>query len=190
MGPTTQRRKPPYPPPFFKIRGCSLFPRLTPAKFAGWSDSGGIPTSKLCNVLCADELDRRVKAMGLSRPDAPIDVFAFDPGLMPGTGLARDYGPVLRFLWFSVLPPILPALRLVIGNIHTPAESGAALARLVLDPALAGQGGRYFEGTREIRSSAESYDETKAETLWAGSERLIGVAESSPTESVTPNPQG
>jgi hypothetical protein len=42
-------------------------------------------TSKLCNVLCAYELGKRVKASPWQ-----LEVVAFDPGLMPGTGLARE----------------------------------------------------------------------------------------------------
>src|SRR6478736_270684 len=43
-------------------------------------------TSKLCNLLFAYELDRRL--------DHGVTVNAFDPGLMPGSGLARDYPPL------------------------------------------------------------------------------------------------
>jgi NAD(P)-dependent dehydrogenase (short-subunit alcohol dehydrogenase family) len=41
-------------------------------------------TSKHCNILCAYELARRLQASGQS-----VTVNAFDPGLMPGSGLAR-----------------------------------------------------------------------------------------------------
>jgi len=43
-------------------------------------------TSKLCNLLFCYELDRRLDhgAQGMT-------VNAFDPGLMPGSGLGRDY---------------------------------------------------------------------------------------------------
>lgn len=41
-------------------------------------------TSKLCNLLFVYELDRRLRAAG-----SQVTVNAFDPGLMPGTGLAR-----------------------------------------------------------------------------------------------------
>ena len=112
--------------------------------------------SKLCNVLAAYEFARRV----------PADVAtfnAFDPGQMPGTGLARDHHGFRAFAWHRVMP----ALTLVPGiNRHTPKQSGAALARLVLDPRLADTSGKYFNGKREVRSSAESYDTRKAADLW------------------------
>lgn len=125
-------------------------------------------TSKLANVLFSHELVRRLPA--------GVTVNAFDPGRMPGTGLAREHAAPLRFVWNQVLPRLIPLLRRVLSpNIHTPAESGAALARLVRDPALAQTSGRHFEGTREIRSSAESYDDARAAELWRASEALTGL---------------
>ena len=134
-------------------------------------------TSKLCNVLCAYEMGRRLRASGRSTPDRPISVNAFDPGLMPGTGLARDYGAAAQFAW-NALGPLLPwILRPFIANIHRPEDSGRALARLVLDPALEDVSGRYFEGLAEIRSSAESYDERKWAALWEQSAELVGLGQ-------------
>jgi hypothetical protein len=76
----------------------------------------------------------------------------------------------------QVLPRILPLLRnLISPNIHTPAESGAALARLVVDPALEGASGKYFEGIREIPSSVESYDSARGKELWQASAALTGL---------------
>lgn len=96
-----------------------------------------------------------------------ITVNAFDPGLMPGTGLAREYTGLMKFLWDHIMPKMLPLLRLlIVKNIHSPEESGAALARLINDPELANVNGKYFEGTRPISSSPESYDKKWADELW------------------------
>jgi len=90
-------------------------------------------TTKLANVYFTYGLAQRL-------PNG-ITVNAFDPGLMPGTGLAREYPAVLRFAWHSILPRMIPLLRLVLlRNIHTPEESGKALARLIIDPALVSTG--------------------------------------------------
>lgn len=125
-------------------------------------------TSKLANVYFSHELARRLPA--------GMTVNAFDPGLMPGTGLAREHAAPLRFIWNQVLPRLVPLLRRLLSpNVHTPAESGTALARLVDDPALEGVSGRYFEGRREIASSAESYDEERAKQLWQASLALTGL---------------
>jgi light-dependent protochlorophyllide reductase len=127
-------------------------------------------TSKLCNVLFAYELDRR-----LGEGSRGITVNAFNPGLMPGSGLARDYGPAQRFAWRFVLPVLrfLPAIR-------TTRESGRDLAALAADPALGGITGRYFDGSKAIDSSADSYDRDKALELWEGSERLLRGTDPSP----------
>jgi hypothetical protein len=61
-------------------------------------------------------------------------------------------------------------------KIHTVEESADALARLLTDPALASTTGKYFEGRQEIRSSDESYDQSRAEELWLASETLTAPA--------------
>ncbi len=125
-------------------------------------------TSKLANILFCHEL--------ASRLPAGVTVNAFDPGFMPGTGLAREWPAPLRFVSDHVLPRMIPLLRRMLSpNIHTPAESGAALAQLVLNPALEGTSGKYFEGTREIRSSSESYDQGRTKQLWRDSLALTGL---------------
>ena len=126
-------------------------------------------TSKLANVYFTYALARRL----------PVGVTAnaFDPGMVPGTGLTREAPAPIRFAATHVLPHMIPLLRRVMNpNVHTVQESGDALARLLTDPALAGTTGRYFEGRREVRSSDESYDENRAEALWRTSEALTASA--------------
>jgi NAD(P)-dependent dehydrogenase (short-subunit alcohol dehydrogenase family) len=129
-------------------------------------------TSKLANIYFTYGLARRLRA-GLA-------VNAFDPGMMPGTGLVRDAPAPIRLAASYILPHMIPLLRRVMSpNVHTPAESGAALARLVTDPALAGVTGKYFEGLKEIRSSIDSYDDVRVEDLWRVSEMLTTQPEPS-----------
>jgi NAD(P)-dependent dehydrogenase (short-subunit alcohol dehydrogenase family) len=132
-------------------------------------------TSKLLNIYATYELDRRLRAEGLSTTAAPITVNAFDPGLMPGTGLARDYSPGARFVWNRILPRLLPLFGLFGVNINSVESSGRNLARLVLDPKLEGVSGRYFEGEKEIRSSELSYDRANAAELWETSAELANL---------------
>lgn len=56
-------------------------------------------SSKLANILWTYALARH-----LSENKSKITANAFNPGLMFGTGLGRDYTSVRRFLWFHVLP--------------------------------------------------------------------------------------
>ncbi|MCV7431198.1 SDR family NAD(P)-dependent oxidoreductase [Mycolicibacterium bacteremicum] len=123
-------------------------------------------TSKLCNVLHAYELDRR-----LGHGAHGITVTAFDPGLMPSSGLSRDYTPAQKMVWRIVSP-----LLRVLPNVNSLATSGARLAALAIDPRYDGVTGAYFEGARAIRSSAESYDTTKALDLWDTSMRLVAAS--------------
>ena len=125
-------------------------------------------TSKLCNVLWMYALQRRLAAGSPPSGGPKWTVAAFDPGLMPGTGLARDAPAIQRFIWLRVLPRLLPLLRRLLNpNVHTPQESGAALASLATgEIGGVAADGKYFEGTKEIRSSGPSYDETKQEDLW------------------------
>ena len=120
-------------------------------------------TAKLANILWMYALDRRIKQQGKS-----WTVNSFDPGLMPGSGLAREYSPFLRFLWFNVLPYILPLVRILIqnNNVHTTAESGTALTRLAVDQDVKNKSGVYFEGLKERASSKDSRNEAKQEDLW------------------------
>ncbi|KAF7555888.1 hypothetical protein G7Z17_g1827 [Cylindrodendrum hubeiense] len=121
-------------------------------------------SSKLANVLWTYALHRRLAER---RPHASITVNAFDPGLMPGTGLAREGSGIERFLWLRVLPCIIPLLRLAVTpNTHTPAESGAALAQLAVGEDVDGVSGKYFEGLKEILSSEDSYILGKQDDLW------------------------
>lgn len=124
-------------------------------------------TSKLCNLLFTYELVRQLNTSG----EQKITVNAFDPGLMPGTGLARDFGAFRRFMWNRVLP--LFANR--VSGISSTQRSGQALARLVTDPALETVTGKYYEIDRESDSSPDSHDRIKAAELWETSMELVGL---------------
>lgn len=130
-------------------------------------------TSKLCNLLFAYELGRRLKTQGRTG----LTVNAYDPGLMPGSGLARQAPAPLQWAWRNVLP----VLRLFpgVGSVQT---SGPLLAKLTIDPAFATVSGTYFYfhrpgDMREKPSSPTSYDLAKARDLWETSAQLSGLSE-------------
>ncbi|MFI5317034.1 MAG: SDR family NAD(P)-dependent oxidoreductase [Myxococcota bacterium] len=127
--------------------------------------------SKLCNLWFAYELSRRVD------PNR-VTVNAWEPGLVGGSGLARDYTPALRFLWNYVLPPLSAVISPFYPSISTLKKSGEALARMVMDPVLADTTGCYFPSHthwEEARSSDESYDVERARALWDASARMSGL---------------
>jgi len=139
--------------------------------------------SKLCNLWFAYELARRIESAGLSG-DARLTINAFDPGLVPGSGLARDYSPTLRFIWDRILPGVAQVLTRVTPTVNPAPKSGAALARLVLDPTLATVSSKYFPSHarwQEARSSDASYDQDRARVLWDESVRMTNLtAQDSP----------
>jgi NAD(P)-dependent dehydrogenase (short-subunit alcohol dehydrogenase family) len=120
-------------------------------------------TSKLCNVLFAYELDRRLR-----KSNSEVTVNVFDPGLLPGSGLARDYTGPQRLAW-RFLGPLLR----VLPGVNSARTSGRNLAALATDERYADTSGQYFSGLRPTRSSAESFDRAKATDLWVTSERLV-----------------
>ena len=119
--------------------------------------------SKLCNIYTTLALAEQLAASPDPRLRS-VRVNAFDPGMMPGTGLARTYPPVLRFAWHYVLP----ALTLFGRNVNTQAKSGRRLAQLTAGSAGSATG-KYFSDGRETRSSELSLDTAKATDLWNAS---------------------
>jgi NAD(P)-dependent dehydrogenase (short-subunit alcohol dehydrogenase family) len=121
-------------------------------------------TSKLYNILMTYELQRK-----LSKTN--IRVNAFDPGMVPGTGLARTYSPSLRFVWNN----IFPLLRYVMPNVNTPQNSGKRLENLALSEQYKNYKGKYFEGTKEIKSTTDSYNKEYQNILWISTIDLLGI---------------
>jgi light-dependent protochlorophyllide reductase len=139
--------------------------------------------SKLCNLWFAYELARRIDAKRLSTAERPLPVIAYEPGLVPGSGLARDYPAPLKFVWDYAGPPLAALLSTFVATINPASKSGAALARMVTDPELANATGKYFPSHsrwREAPSSEASYDLSQARALWDASVRMarLSAAES------------
>jgi NAD(P)-dependent dehydrogenase (short-subunit alcohol dehydrogenase family) len=111
-------------------------------------------TSKLLNAAT-------VGALAQERPD--VHVTCFDPGLMLGTGLSRQYPPVVRRL--TTL--LAPAMARVLPFASTPQSSGESLARLLLDvPAPAASGAYVDHRLRTLPASERARDpDFQAEVL-------------------------
>jgi NAD(P)-dependent dehydrogenase (short-subunit alcohol dehydrogenase family) len=74
------------PAPQYQTAELLAFPRDDEGQESGHVGRVRYTTSKLCNVLCAYELSRRLQKQRLK-----ITVNAFNPGLMFDTKLVRDY---------------------------------------------------------------------------------------------------
>lgn len=131
-------------------------------------------TSKLCNIMWTYALQRRLERS----PGKKWTVNAFDPGLMPGTGLVREAPAILQFIWHSIMPRTIWLLRLLISpNIHLPRDSGASLARLAVGDDVKGVSGKYYEGRKPIPSSKDSQVVEKQEDLWQWTVRRVAKDE-------------
>jgi NAD(P)-dependent dehydrogenase (short-subunit alcohol dehydrogenase family) len=110
-------------------------------------------------------------AAALAREHPTVRITAFDPGLMPGTGLARQYPPVVRVLWSTVLK----ALR-VLPFASSPAASGRALAALVCDePSPVASGHCVDHRLRRVRPSDRARDPAYQERVLHESRALLAA---------------
>lgn len=127
-------------------------------------------TSKLCTIMYAYELHRRLRRAGSS-----VLSIAFDPGSVPGTGFLRGMPAPVRLMsttrfmkWFS--------RQMGVTTSELP-FSGASLAGLAIDPQYSQASGLYYQAHdgefAAVRSSQVSYDEDRAVKLWEDSKRLV-----------------
>ncbi|CDR14704.1 SDR family NAD(P)-dependent oxidoreductase [Streptomyces iranensis] len=133
-----------------------------PGAFAKPSGTAGgrtaYSTSKLAAIYLVHEYARRLPA--------GLDAVAYNPGFVPGTGLARNAGPLSRFAMRRVLP--------VMALTPFATDRGAAgryLADVVLGTTPAPTGS-YVDRARVARSSEESYDPRRERELWDAVERF------------------
>jgi len=115
-------------------------------------------TSKLCNLLTVRALAKR-----------GVAAFAFDPGLMPGTGLARDHGAITRAAWNS----LLRVVALAMPGASSAWRSGRAFAWAL---EAAEPGGYYDFHRRAIVMPAVAQRDDWAEALYLNSLALAGIA--------------
>ncbi|CAM5662388.1 putative protochlorophyllide reductase [Streptomyces afghaniensis 772] len=118
-------------------------------------------TSKLAVIHLVHEYARRLPA--------GIDAVAYNPGFVPGTGLARHADPVSRFAMRRILP------MMTLTPFATSRDAaGRYLADVVLGTTVAPTGS-YVDRNRVDRSSEESYDPRREGELWAAAERLTAA---------------
>ncbi|MEU9095411.1 hypothetical protein [Streptomyces sp. NPDC048428] len=118
-------------------------------------------TSKLAAIYLVHEYARRLPA--------GVDAVAYNPGFVPGTGLARNAGPVSRFAMRCILP-VMALTPFATGRN----AAGRYLADVVLGATTAPTGS-YVDRTRAARSSQESYDPRREGELWDTVERFTAT---------------
>lgn len=146
------------PGPVWRDPDALARPSAGPAASTWAAGQTAYSTSKLAVIYWVHALARRL-------PEG-TELFSFNPGLVPGTGLARDFPAIGRFAFRWIMP-----LMVLTRFASTVATAGDNLAAAVLD-SVAADSGAYINRRRPERSSAESYDPDREETLWRTLERL------------------
>lgn len=120
-------------------------------------------TSKLCNILFIREMARRV-------PASRTQFFSFDPGMMPGTGLARERPAAVQ----GIVKYIVPLFRPFVRSMSSVERSASTLVNLIKSPKVEFQSGDYIEftGGHAPESDAAS-DLDLARDLYEVSSKLI-----------------
>ncbi len=93
-------------------------------------------TSKLLNTITAVELSRRYRE---------FTSYVLDPGLMPGTGLARYQNSVMLFLWKN----IMPLMGHLLPDTTSTRRSGKTAAWIVQTSKVKDQSGQIFSYNRK-----------------------------------------
>lgn len=120
--------------------------------------------SKLAALYYAHALQRHLEdGIGTG-----IGVAVFEPGWMPGTGLSRHQGALIRAL--------MGAMQHVPGTA-SPARSAAGLAALAVDPKWAGvRGGAFIEIDKEKAVAPFANDPEREARLWNATGELLNRA--------------
>lgn len=124
----------------------------------GWT---AYSQSKLANVLFTYELARRLDGSG-------VTANVLHPGFV-ATGFGRSSAGLMNR---------------VMGLLHrfalTPEEGARTTVYLASSPEVEGISGKYFEKSKAVPSSRASYDEESQRRLWAISEQMTGLADTTP----------
>ena len=150
-------------PPVYTSGKELAFPKETTEK-ASIVGQRRYSTSKLCNVMTAYILHEKLAGKN-------IRVNAFDPGMVPGTGLAQTYPPVLKFIWNN----IMPILTFFKHNTNSAKTSGKRLTNLAYALDLQHLNGIYYSDGRVRKSSADSYNKNYQFDLWKFGIKLMNI---------------
>jgi NAD(P)-dependent dehydrogenase (short-subunit alcohol dehydrogenase family) len=139
-------------------RGASLdFDDLQTIKSYGMGGFGAYSRSKLANVLFTYELAQRLAGTG-------VTANVLHPGLV-ATGFGHNNN-VLMGLAMSVIQRLFAL---------TPEQGAETTVYLASSPEVEGVTGKYFDKSKAVQSSSQSYDKDSARRLWEVSESMVGL---------------
>ncbi len=126
-------------------------------------------SSKLCNLLTARYLAQTDEARA-----GRWQVFAYDPGLTPGTGLVRNQPWLVRKLVWPLLPLMLPFAK----GMNSLSDAGRGLADLATS--VSAPSGHIYAALRKGRltwpdPSEIARDDKVMRSIWQDSEALVGL---------------
>ena len=167
-------------PRSLNVGGLLNPPAVPAARRRAWPESpGGLRlnglrryrTSKLCNLLFAYELNRRLGEFSPAAGLSGIDVNVFDPSVTPGTSLKRSWPFLRQRLWQS---RTLHSLARCFGaRIATVEQSGRSMAGLVMKPEWQGLSGKYIKVLNEQNPRDIQCNPAMARKLWEESAELV-----------------
>ncbi|XP_022096229.1 retinol dehydrogenase 12-like [Acanthaster planci] len=127
-----------------------------------WEETIAYSTCKLCNILFAAELARRLKGTG-------VTAYSLHPGMVDTRILhprsSRFHGRLLLLFCRNVLRPFCISLE---ASVQT-------TLYCALDPSVTQHSGRYFADCRLAKESKLARDEKIASQLWDLSCKLTGT---------------
>lgn len=115
--------------------------------------------SKLANILFTHELEQRLAG-------TKITVNALHPGIA-ASNFAKNNGLIS---WLKHI-----AYHAMKRQLISPSQAAGTITYLALSDEMRGVTGKYFSGTKEIRSSAASYGQNASRMLWELSLQLCGI---------------
>jgi NAD(P)-dependent dehydrogenase (short-subunit alcohol dehydrogenase family) len=157
------KNKSPFAPAVFREINELAYPKVNPDSSLKKKCEEFYGTSKLCMLLFAYELDRRLKHKSSSNETL---INALNPGLMLTTNLGRTH----KF-GENIYRRTLDLIFKIIGISDHPRSSARDVVKLIDDISTSGE---YYEKGKPVSSSIDSYDKEKAIQLWEGSEVIIG----------------
>lgn len=156
------------PPPFFRLKLVYDNAKAISARSSGMLQ---YCTSKLCNIYCSYEMARLLA----TKTDRQITVNAFNPGAMSDTNFIRIEGNIPLQ---GIMRGFSRVMGVIVGKPSSSVKSGAILASLIIEPALAEMTGKYLDRGKDIKSSLLSYNKDNARELWKTSMELSKLSQS------------
>ncbi len=135
------------------------------AMVRGYTVARAYSRAKLCNLLFAQALMRRLQGRGIS-------VHCVHPG-----AVATNIGARRRNDTTSVGFVRRAAGRLLSAFVKTPAQAAAMVARVADEGADGGMRGLYLVHGKPALPSAQARSEMLADKLWSVSEQIVGLSE-------------